>query len=136
MDVAVPLWLLLTLLTSISWGVGYACGRLKRASRSTPPTKPKDSPETTPISELSKLQAEQAALYSALESVTTTVKRLSARHGMREKRERDREGSNEAPPIGASKTELLRHYGVAGLTGPGFAKKQMEIELETKGRTN
>jgi len=128
MDADAPLflWLMLTL-----WPLAAVCCVVavsKLASRSTPRAKPKDSPPQTPLSEaqLATLAADQAELFSTLGKLTTTVKRLSSRAGMQELRER-REAP-EAPPVGTSKAELLKHYGMSGKVGPAFAQAQLELE--------
>ena len=89
---------------AISWRVGFRCTRaLKslRAALSTPPSHAR----------LTQVEADQAALSSALSSVTTTVKRLSSRHGMQDIRARR---ADEPPPIGTPKAELRKFYGVKG----------------------
>lgn len=98
------------------------------ASRSTPSRKSPPSPPPTQTSDaaLAQLQADQASLFSTLEKLTTTVKRLSSRNGMRELREERQ--TPAAPPVGASKVQLLRHYGMAGKVGPEFARAQLERE--------
>jgi hypothetical protein len=121
-----------TMTASVFCVVVAACARWVLGSRSTPTRKPKPSPEATPTSEthaaLAAVQADQAVLFSTLEKLTTTIKRLSSRAGMREIREREQEDSNSAPPVGATKAELLRHYGLAGKVGPAFAQAQLELE--------
>lgn len=97
-------------------------------SRSTPSPKSKRSSEPTPNSDasaLAQIQADQAALFSTLEKLTTTVKRLSTRHGMRDAREREA-AEAEAPP--STKTEALRKLGLAGMVGPNFTRRAQEIE--------
>jgi hypothetical protein len=85
---------------------------------------------------LSDLEADQVALSSTQEKLCTTVKRLTSRAGMREHRERENDSSSD-PPVGTSKAELLRHYGMAGKVGPEFARAQMEMEnAPTKRRPN
>lgn len=110
---------------------GYAVAVWKRDSASTPRRKSAAPPEETPTSDirtaLAQVQVDQAALFSTLEKLTTTVKRLSSRNGMRELRS-ERE-TTEAPPLGASKADLLRHYGMRGKVGPEFARAQQEMEL-------
>ena len=76
---------------------------------------------------LAQLMADQAALYSTLEKLTTTVKRLSSRKGMQDLREREA-APPEAPPVGSDKATLLRHYGMAGKVGPAFAQAQLQLE--------
>lgn len=133
MDVAVPLWLLITLATSICSLAAYALGRWSTGSASTrrtkQPTSPQPSPTSSVHSELASLQADQAALYSTLEKLTTTVKRLSSRAGMRDSRER----TAEPPPLGTPKAQLREFYGLAGKSPREFAQVQLDLE---RGRTN
>ena len=123
------LLLLLATQTLVLCGAAaYVVVAWRRASRSTRrPTQP-ESPPPTPGSDaaLAQVQADQAALFSTLEKLTTTVKRLSSRQGMRDLRDRDH--SAEAPPVGASKAQLLRHYGMSGKIGPAFAQAQLDLE--------
>lgn len=133
---AAPLWLPIILTASLCSTVVCAFVAWRLASRSTRAPKPKPSPEATQNSDaltLAQLAVDQAALFSTLEKLTTTVKRLSSRHGMRDLRERER---TEAPPVGTPKAELLRHYGFAGKAGPDFARQQLEFEHLNQGRTN
>jgi len=121
---AVP-FLLVTLCMTILLVAAYAAAFWRRASASTPKPKPSPSPEVTPDSvqaQIAQLQADQAALFATLERLTTTVKRLSSRNGMRELRER------EAPPIGTPKSELRKFYGIAGMPGPAQAEMQLKRE--------
>jgi len=100
----------------------------KRACRSTrsPKRSPSEPPTQSSDAVLAQLMADQASLYSTLEKLTTTVKRLSSRNGMRELRERD-ENPGE-PPVGSDKVTLLRHYGMSGKVGPAFAQAQLSLE--------
>jgi len=126
---ALPSWL--TMLILLPWVV-VACVALAwaRASRSSRPKKRADSPAETPPSEtaLAKIAADQAELFSTLGSLTTTVKRISSRHGMQALRERREAEHSTAPPRGASKAELLRYYGMSGKVGPAFAQAQLDLE--------
>lgn len=135
MDVHVPLSLLITLLTLTSLLAGCAFGAWHMASRSTRTTKRQPSPPATLPSELqsqiASLQADQAASYSTLEKLTTTVKRLSSRQGMRDRRDRD-QAEFDDPPKGTSKADLLRHYGMSGKVGPAFAQAQLELEAKLR----
>lgn len=131
----VLLFSLLTLILLLSAVAGFALGAWRQASASTrrskqPPTSPATPPSETPSeSRMARLAADQAELFSTLEKLTTTVKRLSSRQGMRDARERDAaEASNSAPPVGTSKADLLRHYGMSGKVGPAFAQAQLELE--------
>lgn len=122
-------------LSSLS-AVVFAVVALRRVSAATALMKRQLSQEPTvpslTASAIAEMQTDQAALFSTLESLTTTVKRLSSRAGMRDLRARAQE--SEAPPVGAGKAELLRHYGMAGKVGPDFARAQQALEL--KQRTN
>lgn len=143
MAVSVPLFLLITLTPLIWLAAAFALVRWLRGSASTHSRKPLASPPPTPVLEESRLAAmaaDQAALFSTLEKLTTTVKRLSSRQGMRDVRDRQAASGDATtdPPIGAPKADLYRHYGMAGKVGPAFARAQQEFELEqAKGeRTN
>lgn len=124
------LLLLLTLTLSILLVAVSASVHFWRGSASTRSAKRPPSPEPTqsspPQSELASLRADVDSLFSTLEKNSTTLKRLSSRAGMREVRER-RE-SDSAPPRGAPKAELLRHYGMSGKVGPAFAQAQLSLE--------
>ena len=115
---------------AITLGFSLACSAgayWLAVSRSTQRMKSQDVPSTQ-ISgaQLAAVQAEMAELFSTLGKLTTTVKRISSRHGMADLRER--EAQPVVPPVGAPKVELLRHYGMAGKVGPEFARAQMERE--------
>src|SRR5262245_46514874 len=132
--------LLITLTFSVCTLVGCAAVRWMRGSPSTPSRKPKPSLETIATSEtpsaLAAVIADQAALFSAFESMAKTVKRLSTRNAMRDAREAGPPGSSSAPPVGTSKTELRRFYGLSGKAGPAFVSRQLELETNTDERTN
>lgn len=107
----------------VLWRLGF---------RSTAGQRSKHSPEPIPSSvesRLAQLEADQASLFSTLEKLTTTVKRVSSRHGMRDLREREQ----REPPPGAPKAQVLRHYGLAGKTGTDFFRRQVDIERELSG---
>jgi len=125
---APPSWLI-TLTWSLSLVVGCVRAYFWLASASTPRKKLREPPQPIPPSALAGLQADQAELFSTLEKLTTTVKRLSSRAAMRERREGEAEGSH--PPIGTNKADLLRHYGMSGKVGPAFAQAQLDIERRT-----
>jgi Zn-dependent protease with chaperone function len=76
---------------------------------------------------LQELEADQVALSSTQEKLSTTVKRLTSRAGMRELRDQ-KNGSSSDPPRGTSKADLLRHYGMSGKVGPEFAQAQLDYE--------
>lgn len=132
MESAVLPFLLVTTITSICCAVACVVVLWKRGSAATRRPKPQASPELTPSSlpqsALAQVQVDQAALFSELEKITTTVKRLSSRQGMRDLRERERGESLEAPPVGTSKAQLLKYYGMSGKVGPAFAQAQLELE--------
>jgi hypothetical protein len=94
------------------------CSRL--AFRCTRALKRKPPSEST----LAQLAADQAALSSTFQSMATTVKRLSSRYGMEERRSRP--AATDAPPTGASKAELRRHYGL-NVSHREFAAKQLSL---------
>jgi hypothetical protein len=121
------LWLLLIVTAStclLAWCVlgVWLKGSRSTQSRKSPPSPP---PIQTSDAALAQLQADQAALFSTLEKLTTTVKRLSSRNAMRERREQP---AGARPPPGTPKAELLRYYGMAGKTGPAFAQAQMDLD--------
>lgn len=129
MENSALLWLLTMQTTLLCSLVVFAVVAWRRGSRSTRSAKQPTTPPVTPTSDavLAQMQADQAALFSTLEKLTTTVKRVSSRAGMRDLREREH-AAPEAPPVGASKAELLRHYGMSGKIGPAFAQAQLELE--------
>ena len=124
------LLLLLTLILSILLVAVSVSVHFWRGSASTRSAKRHTSPPETPSSqlqsELASLREDVGSLFSTLEKNSTTLKRLSSRAGMRETRERRESGS--APPVGAPKADLLRHYGMSGKVGPAFAQAQLELE--------
>lgn len=127
------LLLLVTGIASMCLGVVSVVAFSRRGSRSTPPKKSahEDSPTENLRAALASLQADQAELYATLEKLTTTVKRLSSRAGMRELREQQNDHESSLPP-NASKAEVLRHLGLAGKVGPAFAQAQLELETRNK----
>ena len=120
MVVSVPLWLLITLTTSPLWLAGCVLVLWRAVSPSTRPSKRPTTPTSATPSELASLQADVASLFSTLEKLTTTVRRLSSRQGMRDLREREA----GPPPIGTPKSELRKYYGVNGMSGPQQAEFQ------------
>lgn len=124
MDAAPAPWLLATAITSICLAAACVSACWIAVSRCSLMVKSLRELLSTPPSEtrLARIEADQAELFSILESVTTTAKRLSSRSGMRELRER----SPGPPPPGASKAELRRYYGFTK-DGPEFARRQLEI---------
>lgn len=124
MQSSVLTWFCLIWSTACCAGAFWAWGSVSTRRRKPPP-----SLEPPPSSgQLARLEADQLELSSALEKINTTMKRLSSRQGMRDLRERQAEDQDTAPPVGAPKVELLRHYGMAGKVGPEFAKAQMARE--------
>jgi len=95
----------------VCWRLAFRC---TRALKRRPPSE----------STLTQLAADQAALASSFQSMATTVKRLSSRYGMAERR--SNQAASEAPPHGASKVELRRHYGLT-TSGPEFARRQLSL---------
>lgn len=123
---ALPYLLVIGIMT-ICFIASYALAFWLRDSRSTTRTKPSQSPEATPNSvqaQVAQLQTDQAALFATLEKLTTTVKRLSSRNGMRDLRDR----AEEPPPIGTPKSELRKFYGIAAKSGPEQAAEQLQRE--------
>lgn len=138
MAVTVPLFWFLTLISLLSLAAGYALHAWLTGSASTRRAKPQHSPPVTQpsASALAEVQADQAALFSTLEKISTTVKRLSTRQGMRESRERAQADPGAAPPPGTPKAELYRHYGIAGKTPRQIAQHQLDLEASKDGGPN
>lgn len=125
------LWIMTVISTSLA--VVFAVVAFRAVSRSTPSRKQPPSPPPTPSSEgLLRVQADVAELSSAVESLATTVKRLSSRKGMADLRERRRaeEEQPTPPPPGADKGTLYKFYGLSGKAGPAFARAQLDLETE------
>jgi len=129
MEFDVPQWLLITSIWSNLLVAGCVVALWLRGSPSTRARKSQPSSPATPSSvesTLAQIQVDQAALFSTLEKLTTTVKRLSSRSGMqhlREEREHPR-----SPPIGTPKQQLRIHYGLAGKTPAEIAALQQFTE--------
>lgn len=106
-------------ITSIFLVAGYAVASWREGSRSTRAKKSAPEPALTPISEsrLAKLEAEMAELWSLLEKNTAAMSKLSSRLARRNER-----AQPEVPPVGASKTELRKFYGIEGKTPPEVAR--------------
>jgi len=123
-------WLLLTWIATISFAAGYVAARWRWASPATRPKNAKPLPAPTPPSEgtLAQMQADQVALFSAVEKIANTVKRISSRHAMQETRAQD------SQELTGSKADMLRKLGMAGKVGPQFA--QAQLEYEANQRTN
>jgi len=122
------LWSLLIAIFSLSVAVSCALACWRAVTRSTAALKSLRRLVLTETSDakLSKVAVDQAELFSTLAKLTTTVTRLSSRIGMRDVRERQSQ-AGDAPPPGTSKAELRRHYGVAGLSGPQIAQRQLSM---------
>jgi len=144
MEKNVLLWSLVTVISLLCMVAGCAIAYWVGASRSTPSRKSKPATESTPTSavDLANIQADQAALFSTLEKLTTTVKRLSSRAGMEDVRARrkgetsDHSTSGTPPPQGTNKADLWRYYMPGATAGPEFAKRQQLIESDQHKRPN
>jgi hypothetical protein len=117
-------YLLAIAITSLSLAVLCAAASWMLASRVTR----LESQRPPSESALATLAADQAECFSALEKVTTTVKRLANRKGMQDAREAK---SHAPPPPGASKAEVRAYYGLTR-DGPEFARKQMSLVPSAK----
>lgn len=119
----VGLVLLCSLLTLIGlhWRLARRVARLSRLASLA--TRREQAPERWE-SALRELRDEQVSLSSSFEKLQRQVMRLNSRAGMRELR--DREAPPSAPPVGASKAELRKHYGFTQ-DGPEFAKRQLSL---------
>ena len=109
MEKLAALSLLGTGIASILLVAGYALACWRADSRSTPKRKSPAEP-STPISDerYAKLQAEMAELYSTLESLTTTVKRISSRQALRDRQEKGTDP--DELPVGTPKEILRKKY--------------------------
>lgn len=103
-------------------------GRVLRSSAQvSPATSPERAPERWE-SRLAELEADVVSLSSSFEKTARAVTRQNARDVMRERRSRTSESAEgAAPPKGASKAELYRHYGLAGKTSVEIARKAQEL---------
>lgn len=105
----------------VSWRTATRCTRALKSLHALVATRTSDA-------KLSRVLADQAELFSTLESITTTVKRLSSRAGMQDVRARRSPSSEgDAPPAGTSKAELRRHYGLLGKSAPEIARAQLSM---------
>lgn len=127
MDRTAALWLLATSILSLLLAAGSVIVSFREASRSTRVRKWLREQVLTKTSEprVAKLEADQAELFLILEKLTTALKRVTSRAGMQELREKR---GNAPPPPGASKAELRRYYGIAGVPGPEVAARQLRGE--------
>jgi len=103
----------------VCWRTGTRCTRALKSLRGLVLTQTSDA-------KLSRALADQAELFSTLERLTTTVKRLSSRAGMQDVRARGSQ-EGEPPPVGTSKAELRRHYGLVGKSAPEIARAQFSM---------
>lgn len=111
--VAASLSALVTAISLRSW-------HARRAAAPSPPA----SDASSTLKLVRDLQVTVADLESSFDSLMESHKRLRSRAGMRELRERR---AAAAPGVGASKADLMRHYGF-GQVGPAFAQRQLELE--------
>lgn len=128
------LYSLATLIISTCFGVGCVLACWKWASAATPRRKQPASEPATPTSgQLAQLQADQAELFASLEKISQTMKRLSSRAAVQDHRARRNESDSNspAPPVGASKDDLRRHY-IPGMNHQEVARAaQARIAKET-----
>lgn len=89
--------------TSLAVACVVVCSRL--ASRCTRALTRRSPGDAT----LARLAADQAELSSSVESLATTIKRVTSRHAMQERR--SGQAASKGPPPGASKAQLRLHYG-------------------------
>lgn len=78
-------------------------------------------------SSLQEVRADLVSLSSNYEKVSKAMLRLNSRAGMRELRD---ERAHAPPPVGASKGELRRYYGL-NTDGPEFARRQLQLVPST-----
>ena len=125
MEHAAAPWLLATLILSVLALAGSATACWIAVSRASRHGKLLRELALMPPSDanLAKALADQAELFATLGKLTTTVKRLSSRAGMEDLRSRRQD---DAPPPGASKAEIRRHYGFTR-DGPAFASHQLAL---------
>jgi len=115
------LWFsVLTSTSSMLLSVACAAVSSRLALRATRALKRKPPSELI----LAKLATDQAEVFSSLESLATTVKRMSSRHAMQARR--SNQAVNEPPPPGTPKAELRRYYGFKQ-DGPDFARRQLSV---------
>jgi hypothetical protein len=104
--------------------------RVRRASSLASVATPEEKAPQRWESRLRELELEVVSLSSSFEKVTKQLMRLNSRAGMRELREQS--SHSEAPPVGAPKADLLKHYGMSGKVGPSFAQAQLELERNSQ----
>jgi hypothetical protein len=49
---------------------------------------------------------------------------------------RERRDTPAAPPVGTSKADLLRYYGMHGKVGPEFARAQQQLAADVDALSN
>lgn len=110
MDRTVALASLITSISSLLVAATCVVGYFRLASRFTALAKWARGLVLTKTSDAvaAQINADLAESFSTLEKLTTTVKRLSSRHGMQDMRER--RSTQGPPPPGASKAELRAYY--------------------------
>lgn len=117
----------LVLLCSLAISLGatsWLAARVMRLSRLVSRATKRAQAPAMWESRLADLSAEVASLSSSFEKVATAVTRQNARAVMRDRRSGP--AASEPPPIGASKAELRRYYGL-NQSGPDFAKRQLSL---------
>jgi hypothetical protein len=119
--VSVLVFLLLTLIALLLRHAARVLGAWKQVS---PATSPEQAPQRWE-SRLADLEADVVSLSSSFEKVTKAVTKQNARLGMRERRARADEP--DAPPPGAPKEALYRHYGLAGKTSTQIAQRALDL---------
>jgi hypothetical protein len=121
--------LLITVILLVCLGASFAFALWRVASRATRPKKPPPSPALTEASEsrFAKIETDQAELFSILQKLNTTLRRLSSRAGMQDLRERR---SSDAPPLGTPKAQLREFYKLNGMSPQQVAQRQMFTERQ------
>lgn len=119
---ALPYWLL-TMNCLVLVCAALVVLRSTRALRSTRTPKPDTSSPPTP----------SETLHSAaeLEKLQKVLSRVENRLRMRQVRGQDADDELQAPPKGAPKAALYRHYGFRQ-AGPAFAQHQLDLERDRK----
>lgn len=120
---------LLCLLTIGMLSIWWLAARVRRLSKLVSAATHSEKAPARWESRLQELEADQVSLSSSYEKVARELKRLNSRAGMREFRAESTQAELPIPPVGTSKADLLRHYGMAGKVGPDFARAQMQREI-------
>lgn len=129
MGSAAVLWSLTIGICSLSVAALSVFVSWRTASRCTAVLKSLRARNSTQISDvrIAAVESDQAELFSILEKLTTTVKRLSSRAGMQDVRaRRSQSAAGDAPPIGAPKSELRKFYNV----GPVGVPMPLQTDIE------